>query len=85
MSTPYSPKCQRCGHGADRHANGTGKCKCSGRRVDETLRKPGTLDCFCDRFAPGKTLAQHKAQINREITAAYHAGRDGASTHGTRA
>lgn len=79
MSTPYSPKCQRCGHGQDRQANGTGKCKCRSSKIDPTLKGPDGA-CFCDKFVRGKTRAENIAAsriaCNRSMNAAYQAGRD---------
>lgn len=79
MSTPYSPKCQRCGHGQNRHSRGTGKCKCRNSKIDPTLKGPDGA-CFCDCFVRGKTKAENIAAsqraANRAISAAYQAGRN---------
>lgn len=76
------PACTLCFHPLDQHGK-TGKC--TAHTTMEGMRGPDGR-CLCRHpVARSMTKAQSVRKINREITAAYFAGRDTDSTHATRA
>ena len=75
------PQCVNCFHPLAQHGK-SGKCTAHTRQ--EGFRGPDGR-CLCRHpVARSMTKAQAVKKINREITAAYFAGRDVDSVHDTR-